>query len=111
MRGLLKFFATAAMLCTFAACSIETDVTHTPADDIPEKSYTILYYNCCSGLDKAIEPVMEMSSFSYLCKTLLELVGAEIGACAKVLATVCGLLLVAAVCNALSSTMIGTELT
>ena len=53
--------------------------------------------------DEAADAVMEMSSFSYLLQTLLELIGAEFGACLKVLATVCGLLLVAAVCNALRS--------
>jgi len=53
--------------------------------------------------EEATQAVMEMSSFSYLFKTLLELIGAEIGSCIKVLASVCGLLLVAAVCNALRS--------
>lgn len=52
---------------------------------------------------EAADAVMEMSSFSYLFQTLLELIGAELGSCLKVLATVCGLLLVAAVCNALKT--------
>ena len=53
--------------------------------------------------EEAADAVMEMSSFSYLFTTLLKLIGAELGACGKVLATVCGLLLVAAVCNALKT--------
>lgn len=53
--------------------------------------------------DEAASAVMEMSSFSYLSQTLLKLIGAEFGACLGVLATVCGLLLVAAVCNALKT--------
>ncbi|MBO7198663.1 MAG: hypothetical protein J6V26_01360 [Alistipes sp.] len=56
MKRLIKFFALVALLSAFSACSIETDVSNTTANDIPEKSYTIIYYNCCSGLDKAIEP-------------------------------------------------------
>ncbi len=51
--------------------------------------------------------VMEMSSFSYLFQTLLKLIGAEIGGCFKVLATVCGLLLLSAVCNALKTSFSG----
>ena len=47
------------------------------------------------------EAVKEISSFSYLVRTLLRLVGANLGDCAKILATVCGLLILCAVCNAL----------
>ena len=59
MRGNLKFFAIALLLCAFASCSKETDMSPEPVDDTPKKSYTILYYGCCSGLDRAIEPLFE----------------------------------------------------
>ena len=45
--------------------------------------------------------VQEMTGFPYLVQTVLRLVGARIGDCAKILATVCGLLILCAVCHAL----------
>lgn len=56
MRGNLKFFAIALLLCALTSCSIEKDVTPKPVDDTPKTSYTILYYTCCSGLDRVVEP-------------------------------------------------------
>ena len=47
------------------------------------------------------EAVNEISSFSYLCSTLLELIGARLGGCAKILASSFGLLLLSAVFQAL----------
>ena len=46
--------------------------------------------------DQLGEAVMEMSDFSYLLRTVLELIGARLGDCATLLASVCGLLLLAA---------------
>jgi len=46
--------------------------------------------------DQVGEAVMEMSDFSYLLRTVLELIGARLGDCATLLASVCGLLLLAA---------------
>lgn len=45
----------------------------------------------------------EMTDFSYLIQTILSLVGVRIGACAKTLSLVCGLLLLSAVCNAVKT--------
>lgn len=56
MRRNLKFFAIALLMCTLTSCSIEKDVTPKPVDDTPKTSYTILYYTCCSGLDRVVEP-------------------------------------------------------
>lgn len=49
------------------------------------------------------DAVNEMSSFSYLLQTVLSLVGLRIGDCAKILASVCGILLLAAVSRALQN--------
>lgn len=45
--------------------------------------------------------VSEMSDFSHLLGTLLDLVGAKLGDCLSVLASVCGLLILSAICNTL----------
>jgi len=73
-------------------------------DSIPEDLVELLPPELFSeNAEDAAGAVMEMSSFSYLLQTLLELIGAEIADCAKVLATVCGLLLISAICTSLSS--------
>ncbi|MBQ9806483.1 MAG: hypothetical protein IJW49_08280 [Clostridia bacterium] len=73
-------------------------------DSIPEDVAELLPPEVFSDNAKeSADAVMEMSSFSYLIQTLLKLIGAEIGDCVKVLATVCGLLLITAVCNALKT--------
>lgn len=56
-----------------------------------------------SNSDEVGEGVREMSDFSYLLRTVLSLVGLRIGDCVRILAPVCGLLLLSAVCNALKS--------
>ncbi|MBO5293684.1 MAG: hypothetical protein J6B71_00320 [Clostridia bacterium] len=53
------------------------------------------------GSDDVGEAVREMSSFSYLLHTILSLLGAKIGGCARILASVAGLLLLSAVCHTL----------
>ena len=45
--------------------------------------------------------VGQMSSFSYLTRNVLSLIGARIGDCAKILGSVCGLLILSAVCRTL----------
>lgn len=47
------------------------------------------------------DAVSEMSDFSYLLRTVLSLVGLRIADCVKILAPLCGLLLIAAICNTL----------
>jgi hypothetical protein len=59
MRGNLKFFALALLLCAFTSCSKEVNTNPEPVVDASPKSYTILYYNCCSGLDAAVEPFFD----------------------------------------------------
>lgn len=56
MRRFLILFAIMFALCSLGACSVEKDMSPEPVEPTPEKSYTILYYSCCSGLDVAIEP-------------------------------------------------------
>ena len=56
-----------------------------------------------SNSDEVGEGVREMSDFSYLLRTVLSLIGLRIGDCVRILAPVCGLLLLSAVCNALKS--------
>lgn len=52
--------------------------------------------------------VSEMSDFSYLLRTVLSLIGLRLGDCVKILATVCGLLVLSAVFRTLR-TSIGSE--
>ncbi len=47
----------------------------------------------------------EMSDFHYLLQTVLDLVGLKLGECAKMLALVCGILLLSAVCNAIKTSL------
>lgn len=66
--------------------------------DVAELLPKDLFSNDSTDVGQAANDV---SSFSFLLHTLFELVGARIGSCVKILATVCGLLLVSSVCNAL----------
>ena len=52
--------------------------------------------------------VSGMSDFSYLCKTLLSLIGLRLGDCAAILATVAGILILSAICRTLRLS-IGSE--
>jgi len=73
-------------------------------DSIPEDVAKLLPKELFSNDSAEVgQAANELSSFSFLLKTLLELVGARIGSCVKILATVCGLLLISSVCNALHS--------
>jgi stage III sporulation protein AE len=49
------------------------------------------------------DAVSKMSSFSYLLNTVLTLVGLHLEECGQILGTLCGLLLLSAICNALRS--------
>ena len=49
--------------------------------------------------------VGELSDFSYLLQTLLSLVGLRLGTCAGLLASVCGIFMISAVCKALQSNL------
>ncbi|MBQ9797044.1 MAG: hypothetical protein IJW50_04915 [Clostridia bacterium] len=55
--------------------------------------------------DEVGSGVEELSDFSYLLRTLLSLVGLRLGECAGLLASVCGILLISAVCKALQSNL------
>ena len=67
-------------------------------DAIPEDLATRLPDGLFSTDSNEVgEAVREMSSFSYLLGTLLSLVGAHIGECLKLLALLCGLILLGAV--------------
>ncbi len=52
------------------------------------------------------DAVGEMSSFSYLLRTVLSLIGLEIHACLQLLALICGILLLAAVCRTLRASFL-----
>ncbi len=54
------------------------------------------------------EAARQISDFSYLLRTLLSLVGLNLGSCAKTLASVCGLLILSAILRALRAS-IGNE--
>ncbi|MBE6553282.1 MAG: hypothetical protein E7666_02955 [Ruminococcaceae bacterium] len=54
------------------------------------------------------EAARQMSDFSYLLSTLLSLIGLNLGSCAKMLASVCGLLLLSAILR-IMRTSIGNE--
>ena len=49
--------------------------------------------------------VAEMGDFSFLLRTLLELIGARLGDCARLLATVCGLLLLSSLSSTFSASL------
>ena len=49
--------------------------------------------------------VGEMSSFSYLLNSVLSAIGLRFGDCARLLATVCGLLILSAVCNTVKNNL------
>lgn len=53
--------------------------------------------------DEVHEAVREMSSFSYLLQTALSMVGLHLSECVRLLASVCGLLLLSAVLHAMGS--------
>ncbi|MBQ7347375.1 MAG: hypothetical protein IJW55_05410 [Clostridia bacterium] len=75
-----------------------TDFLDSIPDDIAELLPDGLF---SSDSEKVGEAVSEMSDFSYLLQTVLSLIGANIGECAAILASVCGLLLLSAICNTL----------
>ncbi len=52
--------------------------------------------------------VSEMSDFSYLLSTVLSLIGLSLGECCRILATVCGLLILSALCKTIRAS-IGSE--
>ena len=73
-------------------------------ESIPEDIRELLPEGLFSSNSEEVgEGVREMSDFSYLLRTVLSLVGLRIGDCVRILAPVCGLLLLSAVCNALKS--------
>lgn len=58
-----------------------------------------------SEKDELNNGAQEMSSFHYLLQTVLDLVGLRLGKCAKMLALICGILLLSAVCNAIKGAL------
>ena len=78
-------------------------------DTIPEEILALLPDGIFSSDTETVGgAVSEMSDFSYLLKTLLELVGLTLGECASLLATVSGLLILSAVFRCLRGS-IGSE--
>lgn len=78
-------------------------------DALPEELATRLPEGLFSSDSAEVgEAVREMSGFSYLLNTLLSLVGAHIGDCLRLLAMLCGLLLLSAVFRTLR-TSIGND--
>lgn len=77
---------------------------HAWIDSLPPELFSLvpqeLFSNDMEDVGHAVE---EMSDFSYLLRTLGSLIGAEIDGCVRVLASVCGLLLLSAVFSALES--------
>lgn len=73
-------------------------------ESIPEDIRELLPEGLFSSNSEEVgEGVREMSNFSYLLRTVLSLIGLRIGDCVRILAPVCGLLLLSTVCNALKS--------
>ena len=71
-------------------------------DAIPEKLRDLLppAFFSTDG-EEVVSGVMEASDFSYLLRTVLSMVGLRIGSCAKLLASVAGLLLLSSVVSAI----------
>ena len=74
------------------------DEYHAFLESIPEDIRPYLPDGIFSTDGESVgEAVREMSDFSYLLNTLFSLIGLRLGACAKILASVCGLLLFSAI--------------
>lgn len=114
---ILLFFCTALLLLLPFSLSVSaTDEDGTSVGSaMPEEYHTwleslppdlsellpeALFSESGSDVGEAVET---MSDFSYLLKTVGELIGAEVSGCVGVLASVCGLLLLSAVLSALEN--------
>ncbi len=98
-------------LIPFLAFSVKADQTETMPDEyqdfleaIPEDISALLPEGLfSSSTDEVSGAVSQMSDFGYLLHTVLSLVGLKLADCGGVLASVCGLLLISAVCRTLRS--------
>lgn len=69
-------------------------------DILPPEIAELLPPSIFSGDTEEVgDGVGEMTDFSYLLQTVLSLVGLRLGACARQLAMICGLLLLSAICS------------
>ena len=93
------------LLFTFSPSAAETSIdTKLPEEynafleSIPEDLRPYLPEELFStNGDSVGNAVREMSDFSYLCNTLLSMIGMRLGGCAKMLSSICGLLILSAI--------------
>ncbi|MBQ8311214.1 MAG: hypothetical protein IJX80_09420 [Clostridia bacterium] len=87
-----------------ATADILPDEYHELLDILPEELTELLPEGLFAKDTETVgASVNEMSDFSYLLQTLLSLVGVKLGDCVRLLASIAGMLLLAAVCRTVQS--------
>lgn len=103
LRLLLSFFAVVLLVCPASAteASVTTDMPEEYKaflESIPEDIRPYLPDGLFSTDAESVgDALQEMSDFSYLCRTLLSMMGLRLGGCAERLASVCGVLLLSSI--------------
>ena len=103
LRLLLSFFAVVLLVCPASAteASVTTDMPEEYKaflESIPEDIKPYLPDGLFStDIESVGDALQEMSDFSYLCRTLLSMMGLRLGGCAERLASVCGVLLLSSI--------------
>ncbi len=113
-RKLFLFSLLLAMTLFIAMpAAVADEPRESSGDEMPEEFFTLLESippEIADLLPKELfssdrtevgDAVIEMSRFDYLIEVLLSLIGANLKECLGVLASVCGLLILSSVCNAL----------
>lgn len=113
--------ALAAILCLLALLSLSVSAEETDArglvekmppeygdflEELPEELSELLPDGLFSKDGEEVgAAVAKISDFSFLLRALLSLIGVRLGDCARLLATVCGLLLLSSLASALSASL------
>ena len=103
LRLLLSIFAVVLLVCPASAteASVTTDMPEEYKaflESIPEDIKPYLPDGLFSTDAESVgDALQEMSDFSYLCSTLLSMMGLRLGGCAERLASVCGVLLLSSI--------------
>ncbi len=102
------------LILPLAAQEEESDPTDTLPTEYPEWLETLpeeLLEQLPEGVlttdpEELGEAVEEMSSFSYLLRSVLSTVGLELGSCLSLFGTICGILLLSAVCRSIGESVL-----